>query len=221
MLIRKHSILVLFILLNSSLIHAQTKEIYTNPAFDSIAKDHKLLAIIPFDVTIELRPKQKEKLQPGELKEIERKEGEATQSAVETYFLKRKEKENFKVQFQDISKTNALFAKAGWTNDSLRSRTIEELCRLLEVDGIVSGTLFTHKPLSDGAAAAIAVITDRWFVGPTNSGKCTINIHEGNVGTLLWKYEKTLSRSLGSDINSIINAMMRKASRKFPYEDIK
>jgi hypothetical protein len=214
-------IFLLLILLNNFSTHAQTKEIYTNPGFDTIAKDHKLLAIIPFDVTIELRPKQKEKLQPGELAEIEKKEGQAVQSAIQTYFLKRKEQEKFKVEFQDINKTNAVFAKAGWTNDSLRTKTREELCQFLEVDGIISGTLFTHKPMSEGAVAAIAVLTDGWFSGRTNSGKCTINVHEGTIGALLWKYEKTLSRSLGSDINSIINAMMRKASRKFPYEDIK
>jgi hypothetical protein len=203
------------------IVYGQTKEIYTNPQFDSIAKDHSLLAILPFDVTINLRPKQKEKLRQGELENLQKKEGEGVQSAIQTYFLKQKEKESFKVNFQDVSKTNALLAKANWTIDSLRSKTKEEVCKLLSADGLISGTLFTDKPLSDGAVFAVALLTDGWLVGPTNSGKCTINVHEAKAGELLWKYEKTLSRSLGSDINSIINAMMRKASRKFPYEDIK
>jgi hypothetical protein len=30
-----------------------------------------------------------------------------------------------------------------------------------------------------------------------------------------------LSRGLGSNTNTIINAMMRKASKEFPYENIK
>ena len=42
--------------------NAQTKEIYTHPNFDSIAKDHSYLAILPFNVTINLRPNQKKKL---------------------------------------------------------------------------------------------------------------------------------------------------------------
>lgn len=198
---------------------AQTKEIYTNPRFDSIAKDHSNLAILPFDVTINLRPKQKEKLKEGEIENLQKKEGEGVQSAIQTYFLKQKKEDEFKVNFQDVSKTNALLAKSNWTQDSLKSKTREEICALLGVDGIISGTLFTTKPLSEGASLAIFFLTDGW--GPTNSGKCTINVHEAKAGELLWKYEKTLSRSLGSDINSIINAMMRKASRKFPYEDIK
>jgi hypothetical protein len=218
---KSHFLFITLTLINSITIHSQTKEIYTHPSFDSIAKDHRVLAIIPFDVTVELRPKQKEKLQPGELRELEMKEGTAVQNAIHTYFLKRKEQEKFRVEFQDITKTNTLLAKAGWNDDSLGLKTKEEICKLLMVDGVISGTVFTNKPFSDGAAAAIIIFSDGWFTGPTNSGKCTINIHEAGAGTLLWKYDKTLSRHLGSDINSIINAMMRKASRKFPYEHIK
>ena len=216
---KKLSLAILLVTVIVISLNAQTKEIYTNPRFDSIAKDHSNLAIIPFDVSINLRPKEKEKLKAGELENLEKKEGEAVQSAIQTYFLKQKEKESFKVNFQDVSKTNALLAKNNWTNDSLRTKTKEEICSLLGVDGVISGTLFTDKPMSEGASVAIGVIFGVW--GPTNSGKCTINVHEAKQSELLWKYEKTLSRSMGSDINSVINVMMRKASRRFPYEDIK
>ncbi len=198
---------------------AQTKEIYTNPRFDSIAAHHDLLAIVPFDVSLNLRPKEKERLKPGELEGLQKKEGDAVQSAIQTYFLKKKEKEDFRVNFQDISKTNALLAKNGWNADTLRTKTKEELCSLLGVDGVISGTLFTDKPMSQEASVAIGVVFGVWT--PTNSGKCTINVHDGKGGELLWKYEKTLSRSLGSDVNTVINTMMRKASKRFPYEDIK
>lgn len=216
---KKNICTIVFTFFTVCIVSGQTKEIYTNPKFDSIAKDHSLLAILPFDVTINLRPNQKEKLRQGELENMQKKEGEGVQSAIQTYFLKQKEKESFKVNFQDVSKTNALLAKANWTTDSLRSKTKEEVCNLLGADGVISGTLFTDKPLSEGASVALGVVFGVW--GSTNSGKCTINVHDGKGGELLWKYEKTLSRSLGSDINSVINAMMRKASRKFPYEDIK
>jgi len=216
---KKPSLAILLLTVIVISLNAQTKEIYTNPRFDSIAKDHSNLAIIPFDVTINLRPKDKEKLKAGDLENLETKEGEAVQSAIQTYFLKQKEEEKFRVNFQDVSKTNALLAKNNWTKDSLRTKTKEEICSLLGVDGVISGTLFTDKPMSEGAAIAIAVVFGFW--GPTNSGKCTINVHEGKQSELLWKYEKTLSRAMGSDINSVINAMMRKASRRFPYEDIK
>lgn len=218
-MLRVKKIILLVLLAIAFNAGAQTKEIYTHPKFDSIAHNHTQLAILPFDVLINLRPKEKEKLKPGELEQIQKKEGEAVQSAIQTYFLKKKEKEDFKVNFQDISKTNALLLKNGWTIDSLRAKTKEEVCTLLGVDGLISGTLNTDKPMSEGTSIALGVAFGFW--GPTNSGKCTINVHEAKEGELLWKYEKTLSRSLGSDINTIINTMMRKASKKFPYEDIK
>ena len=57
--------------------------------------------------------------------------------------------------------------------------------------------------------------------GATNTGSCQINVFDAKTNKLLWRYDKTLGRGLGSDTNSVINAMMRKASKKFPYEDIK
>ena len=208
----------------SCVVCGQTKEIYIHPHFDSIAKDHSLLAILPFDVTINLRPGQMKKLKKGELETLERKEGDSVQSAIQTYFLNQKTKKEFKVNFQDISTTNAQLAKNNWTVDSFKVITKEEICHYLGVDGIISGTLLTDKPVSEEVSFTRSILTPWWVPvgnGKTNSGKCTINVYEGKAGELLWKYEKTLSRSLGSDINSVIDAMMHKASRKFPYEDIK
>lgn len=216
---RKPSFLLLLAMMSVITSSAQTKEIYTHPGFDTIAADHKMLAILPFNVLINLRPKENEKLKPGELENMQKKEGSAVQSAIQTYFLKRKEKKDFKVNFQDISKTNALLSKKGWTQDSLQTLTMDEISAYLGVDGIISGTLNTDKPMSEGASIALGIAFG--VFGPTNSGKCTINVHDGGGGELLWKYEKTLSRSLGSDINTVINTMMQKASKKFPYEDIK
>ena len=184
---------------------------------------------------LRLRAKEAKKLEPEDLEKLEKIEGEAVQSALQTYFLKEKGKDSFKVNFQDIHETNALLAQVRWTDDSLRLKTKRQICRLLQVDGIVSGTVMTNKLLSDEGAAALTVLgigvsaglalfggTSDWSgAGPTNTGNCTINIHEAKGGKLLWRYDKELSRGLGSNTNTIINAMMRKASKDFPYENIK
>ncbi|CAM3392009.1 hypothetical protein POKO110462_00555 [Pontibacter korlensis] len=119
------------------------------------------------------------------------------------------------MSFQDAHKTNALLARHEITAENLRSYTPEELARLLEVDGVITGTFETDKPMSDGASLALGLVVG--FYGATNSGKTSINIYDGTSGELLWKYEKALSRSLGSDTNTIVTTIMRKASRKFPY----
>ena len=214
----------------SFILSGQTKDIYTNPDFDSLTRDHKVIAILPFEVQLRLRPRQMRKLEPEDLEKLEIAEGRAVQNALHTYFLK--QKDSCKVSFQDISKTNALLAGVGWTTDSLRSKNKARICRQLQVDGIITGTVNTRKLMSDEAAAALhaldifaAVITLGTYwgggSGPTNAGNCMIKLYGAQSGELMWQYEKSLSRGLGSDTQSVINAMMRKASKKFPYEVIK
>jgi len=226
---------VLLILSTTPVLFGQTLENYTHPLFDSIAKDHAVLSILPFDVTIRLRPRKMRKIDLDEFEKMEKTQGLVVQSGLHSYFMKKKGEDSFKVSFQDISKTNALLEKAGWTSDSLRRKTIKQICKKLGTDGVISGTVVTKNLLSNEASVALNAAEvgltaasaffggDIWLwgAGPTNSGTFTINVHEGKKNELLWKYEKMLSRGLGSDINSVINALMRKASKKFPYEDIK
>ncbi|WKN41546.1 hypothetical protein [Tunicatimonas pelagia] len=202
----------------SSDVSAQfIRSIYTSPDFEQLAKDHKTLAIIPFDATVKLRPKQMKDMSADDLARMEEQEGESVQSALYSYFLRRKSKHNFRVDFQDVTRTNALLAKNGIAYDVLGEYTSEDLAEILEVDGIISGLLVTDKPMSDAGAVAVGVLFG--ISTATNSGKVAVNINDGATGELLWKYEKALSRELGSDTNQIINALMRKASRKFPYID--
>jgi hypothetical protein len=186
-----------------------------NPDFNTLARDHKKLAILPFKTIITLRPKQREQMTPAQLDQLQKDEGLAVQSAMQTYFLKRKEQHDFKITFQDLGTTNAILSKNNIDQTNLGNYTPKELAALLEVDGIITGILSSDKPMSEGASVALGLFVGVY--GPTNSGKCTININDAATGDLLWKYEKTLSRSLGSDTNTIINTMMRKASRQLPY----
>jgi hypothetical protein len=196
---------------------AQTREIYTNPNFKTLAKDHKILAILPFRTTLQLRPKEVEKNGgPAGVAALEKREGLGVQSAVHSYFLKRKESNDIAVDFQDPARTNALLERNAVTYETLSGFTSEELAKILNVDGIVSGTFESTQPMSNGAAVAMALTVG--FGGPTNTGKTTISINDGKTGDLLWKYDKTLSRGFGSNTGTIITTIMRKASRQFPYD---
>ncbi|MBA9075912.1 hypothetical protein [Rufibacter quisquiliarum] len=212
-------VLVLLALLTSLGSYAQTKEIYTNPAFATIAKEHKKLAILPFEASIGMRPNQMKTMTPERIKEIEKNEGLAVQSALQTYFLKESGKDDYTVSFQDANTTNALLLKNNITAENIKSFTPGELAKVLGVDGLIMGTFKTDKPMSDGASLALGLAVG--FYGATNSGKTAINIYDGGSGELLWKYEKTLSRGLGSDTSTIINTIMRKASKRFPYSKLK
>ena len=134
--------------------NAQSKEIYVNPDFATLSQNHKTLAIIPFTASVKLRPKQMKNMTPEQHLELEKDEGLAVQSALHTYFLKKKEKFDFTVSFQDISRTNVLLAKNNVDDEQMALLTSEELAGILGVDGVITGRLTTDKPMSDGASAA-------------------------------------------------------------------
>lgn len=196
---------------------AQTREIYTNANFKTLAKNHKTLAIMPIKTTLQLRPKEVEKNGgPAGVAVLEKREGLDVQSAIHSYFLKRKESNDLTVDVQDVARTNALLERNAVTYETMASFTPEELAKILNVDGIVSGTFQSTQPMSNGAAIAMGALVG--FGGATNTGKTVISINDGKTGELLWKYDKTLSRGFGSNTGSIITTIMRKASRQFPYD---
>jgi len=197
----------------SSVVFSQTKEIFTNPKFNDLTKGYKVLAILPFKASVKLRPKQMQSMTQEQIERLQKDEGMAVQSAMETYFLKHIDEMN--ISFQPLITTNAILSKNNIDESNIDKYTPSEIAALLSVDGVINGLLFTEKPMSDGASLALGLVVG--FYGPTNSGKCTINAFDGKSGELLWKYEKTLSRSLGSSTSQVINAMMRKAARKFPF----
>ena len=194
------------------------REIYTHPNFNSLTSDHQKIGILPFMAEVYLRPKHMEKLSPEQLERLERDEGLAVQSALFNYCLKRKGQGKIKdnLEVQPMRTTNALLRKSGINEENIHQYTVQELSEILGVHSLVYGTLSTSKPMSAGSTVTLGVMMG--FYGPMNHGNITINLTDGKTGTLLWKYDKTLSRGLGSDTQSVINSLMRKASKKWPYE---
>lgn len=170
------------------------------------------MAILPFGTTVDSR-----KLQKGStietLKESQEKTGYDVQGYVYSYFLQRQN--NYSVEFQDVDKTNALLKKAGISYEDIALKDKEELCALLGVTGILSGKISMSKPMSDGAAVAVGFLTGGF--GATNKADVALTIHDAQ-GKLQWKFDHKASGSLGSSAESIAKSLMKKVSKKFPYE---
>ncbi|MBK8139574.1 MAG: hypothetical protein IPK57_00135 [Chitinophagaceae bacterium] len=143
------------------------------------------------------------------------KTGFAIQDKMYSWFLRRSDKYQYTVTFQDVTRTNALLKQAGIGYNDLAAKDRTELAKLLGVDAVLQDRTSMDKPMSDGAAVAVGVIFGMW--GSTNSVQTTINIHDGNTGNLLWKYDYQAQGSVGSSAENLVNALMRNASKKFPY----
>ena len=190
--------------------------LYENPQFDSIAKNHKSLAVLPFDTQIELRKKQMKEMTAEDLKKLEISEGKSIQSALYSWFLQRKKRGKLTtIELQDPKKTTALLKKKDITHKNILDYTPEELAKILNVDAIISGDYKTNKPMSEGASVALGLLIGFW--GTTNSATINMSVHNANDGVLLWNYNKKVRGSIGSSPDDLINKLMRKASRRLSY----
>ncbi len=205
---------LLFLLLPFSVL-SQTS-LYENPDFESIAENHKIIAMVPFKTQVKLRPNQMKDMSDEQLAKIERSEGESIQSAMYSWFLKRKKRGDMqRINVQDPRTTNAKLLKLGIDYDNILEHTPMELAKILEVDAVISGDFETNKPMSEGASVALGLLVGFW--GATNSAIVNMSIHNAEDGMLLWNYNKKVRGSIGSSPEDLINILMRKASRRLAY----
>ena len=209
--------ILLSILLLTSIqnVLAQTN-LYENPNFDEIAKSHKIIAIVPFKTQVTLRPKQMKDMTAEQLNRVEKSEGESIQSAMYSWFLKRKKRGDLQsLEIQDPRTTTAMLKKETIDYNNIMDFTPQELAKILEVDAVISGEFETNKPMSEGASVALGVLFG--FFGSTNSATINMSVHNEADGVLLWNYNKKVNGSIGSDTEDLINILMRKASRRLAY----
>jgi len=206
------SILALIFISNLS---AQTN-LYENPDFETIAKSHKIIAVAPFKTQVKLRPKQMKDMSNEQLHRLEKAEGEGIQTAMYSWFLKRKKRGKLKtLEIQDPKTTTALLKRNGIDYDNITDYTPQELAKILEVDGIITGEFETNKPMSEGASVALGLLVGFW--GSTNNAVVNMSVHNAEDGVLLWNYNKKVRGSIGSSPEDLINILMRKASRRLAY----
>lgn len=190
-------------------------KIYTSSNFSNALAKHKTVAILPAEVSIQLRPNEAKKISAEQLSDIANKTAYDIQDKMYGWFLRRGDKFHYTVTFQDINKTNAKLKDAGVAYEDLKNKDRADLAKILGVDAVMQGKTVSEKPMSEGAAVAVAVIFGAW--GSTNKVQTTINIHDGKSGDLLWKYDYEASGSVGSSTTRLVDMLMKNATKKFPY----
>lgn len=188
------------------------KQIFESPQLASLIKEHKTVAILPFVVKISYKKQPKNFSVEGN-RDQELKMSKSIQSSMYTFLLRKAD--SYSVTFQDVEKTNILLKKAGIA-DKLDEMTKDEVAKALGVDSVISGTFESEQSKSEGAAIATAVLFGG-FGGKTGSGSLTMTINNGKDGELLWRFFKTMNDNISISTDDIVESMMRKVSRNFPY----
>jgi len=206
---------ILSIAAMSLLIFSCGPKIYTSSNFATALARHRTVAILPAEVTMQLRPNEAKKVTQQQLDDMATKTGYDIQEKMYGWFLRRGDKYKYTVTFQDVTKTNSLLKGAGIQYTDLKTTDRAKLAQILGVDAVMQDRTNMEKPMSEGAAVAVGVLVGAW--GATNKVQTTINIHDGKSGDLLWKYDYEASGSVGSSTTRMVDALMKNATKKFPY----
>src|SRR5690606_39160647 len=147
-------------------LNAQTHH-YKKPEFDKISESHRIIGIVPFKTKVKLRPKQMKDMTTEQFERLEKAEGEGIQTALYSWFLKRKKRGDMTtVEIQDSRTTTAILNKNDINYTNITNYTPQEIAKILGVDSVISGDFETNKPMSEGASIALAFF-GVW--GSTNS----------------------------------------------------
>jgi hypothetical protein len=190
-----------------------SKQVFTSPKLQTEIFKHKKVAILPFTATISYKRLPKNFDQTANENDQKNMAAEM-QQGMYTYLLRKAE--NYSVNFQDVERTNALLKQNG-LYDRLNEVTQDSICKVLGVDAVVKCSFAYARTSSEGGAIAKAVLLGPAF-SKTGSGTLTMQIYNGKDGELLWRFYKEMNESITSSSNEVMERMMRKVSRNFPYE---
>lgn len=188
------------------------KQVFKAPGLEDSISKHKTVAILPFKASISYKRMPKNFDAEGN-KADEKNLALNMQQGMYTYLLRKAD--NYSTSFQDIERTNILLKQAK-AYDSLDLFLPDSICKILKVDAVIKCNFAYEKTGSEAGAIAKAVLFG--FGGSTGSGSLTMQIYSGGSGQLLWRFYKEMNEGIGSSGNELMERMMRKVSRNFPYE---
>ena len=189
-----------------------SKQVYSSPKIRTEIPTHKTVAILPFTATISYRRT------PKNFDEAANKAEQSTmatnlQQGMYTYLLRKTE--DYTVSFQDVERTNALLKQKG-LYDRLNEVPQDSICKALGVDAVVKCSFTYEKTGSEGGAIVKGVLFGSSFA-KTGSGSLTMQVYNGKDGDLLWRFYKEMNEDITSSANEVMERMMRKVARNFPY----
>lgn len=198
----------LFIFTSVLILLSSCATIYSSEDAIPLAHAQKIIAIVPPTVSIAAG----KKTDAAAIKEQQRTESLNFQKEIFSWMLKRKMQGKLTQEILDVETTNAKLAQAGYPEKPMSP---SEICTVLGVDGIIGSNFGLTKPMSEGAAIALAVLG----VGgsTTNEVRVNLNIQDCSNKKLIWNYDHKYSGSVGSSPAKLIETLMREASNKMPY----
>lgn len=190
-----------------------SKQTFSSPNLKEEIAKHKVVAILPFETTITYkRPPKHYDSSANKNEEINIAKN--LQQSMYTFLLRKADK--YSVGFQNVDRTNALLKSKG-VYDKIDELTQDSICKILGVDAVIKCRYSYEKTTSEGGAIAKTILFGS-MGGKTGSGALTMQVYNGRDGELLWRFYKAMDDNVMSSTDALMERMMKKVSRNFPYE---
>ena len=103
--------------------------------------------------------------------------------------------------------------------DKLDETLKDSICKILKVDAVIYASYAYEKTASDAGAIAKSLLLNPILLRGSSvaSGLLIMNINDGTTGELIWRFTKEMNEGVISSANEMVERMMRKVARNFPY----
>ena len=188
------------------------KQIFESPNLKSVIYTAKKVAILPFNVSISYK-KMPKGMSLDQIKDNEKAESVQMQQGMYTYLLRKSD--DYSVSFQEVDRTNSLLKKIG-VFDNIDDVLSDSLCKILGVDAVIKSSWTYAKTGSEAGAIASALLLG--VSKGTGSGQLVMQINSAKDGEMVWRMSKEMTEGAFSSANALMEQMMRKVGRVFPFE---
>jgi hypothetical protein len=189
-----------------------SKQEFKSPNLKLLLVTAKTVAILPYKANISYK-KMPKGVTIENIKEEEKVASIQMQEGMYTYLLRKSN--DYSVSFQDVSRTNALLKKAG-IFDNLDEVLADSICKVLGVDAVLKST-WTYEKTGSEAGAIISTLAFGVSKGVA-SGSLVLQLYGAKDGELAWRFYKEMNESAFSSASQLMERMMRKVGRNFPFE---
>lgn len=195
-------LLTVLFLFTFSIANCQSN-IYEMNDFAVYQKLHKKVAIIPIDITIDIKSMPRD-ITVDDMDKLHKEESLFLQEYFFAVNLNENQDKRMTVEIQDVRKTNAMLEKNNINFFNISKITKEDLAKFCEVDAII--VVFFYK--------SNQIVNEK----PRNTIDSKVAIFDKN-GKLLWEYYDTVFASGDKNMLYLEKFILEKAAKKNPYRN--
>ena len=192
------------------LIVVSCATIYHAPSSYETARTHTKIAIIPPKVSLVDNKKSVDVLKQDALNLTGQ-----IQNDLSAYFQKRNSKKfEHRIEIESVETTNNILEKNDYLNKNFSN---EEMCKLLNVDAVVTSKFVLEKRFSDATSILVYLCTAGMYPLSNKTIKATVTLHDSKSNKLIWSYDSSVSGTGFSSFSSLSASLASSLTKKTPY----